>query len=353
MGVFSYLPRLAASVLIALAASSGAAAQDSQPAPMDVRLAAGWIGQVLDDVAASTEAVGHEFAAAFGALAPASEAEAAEWQARAQTQRRTTAFRTWPAAAPAPLHAAAAPALYSYGESAVSPERAARLAALRSLVPVLRAAHRSFDFAWVYLTTADGLMLIYPYVPLDEAVNNDPPTQQVFYTAADIGRRAVGWTPPYLDLVGAGMMVTASSPVFLGDELIGVAARDITLDELSMTVLARLAQSGGATALLVDGRGVAIGASAPDLRAEIEQVNSQAGSASLFYRSEAELDRLAIGAARSSTFGWVNEVVDRVIAGEGKAGGDGAQAFEAAGRAVRAAAIPSTGWFVILVSEGS
>jgi hypothetical protein len=65
--------------------------------------------------------------------------------------------------------------------------------------------------------------MIYPYLPMDQAVKNDPPTEQVFYRAADFKRRAVGWTLPYLDLVGAGLMITASYPIYAEDKLLGVA----------------------------------------------------------------------------------------------------------------------------------
>jgi hypothetical protein len=190
-------------------------------------------------------------------------------------------------------------------------------------------------------------MLIYPFVPLDGAVNNDPPNEQVYYTAADAAAREPGWTEPYLDLVGAGMMITVSSPVFAGDAQLGVASRDITLGELSTGVLARLAESGAGTAVLVDGRGLAIGASDPTLEAEIERVNNAAGTAVLFYRSEAGLSGLGIEGAAASERDWLNAAVEAVIAAAGEGGN--VAALEAGGRAVAAAAIESTGWFVVLI----
>ena len=41
---------------------------------------------------------------------------------------------------------------------------------------------------------------------------------------------------PYLDLVGAGMMVTASCPVYEDDRLLAVVSHDITLKELTKSV---------------------------------------------------------------------------------------------------------------------
>ena len=270
-------------MLLLLAGAPLAKAQDAVPNTSVVQVAAGWVDAVLADVAASTEALGEEYALLAGQRTDRpGEAEVADWEERAVTLGRTTGFRTWDDAGEEPAFQAPHPGLYSYNSSDVTPERAADLQALTTLVPVVRSAYRSLGFSWVYLTTADGLMLIYPYVPLSEAVHNDPPTEQSYYTAADLERRMVGWTDPYLDLVGAGMMVTASSPIFAADRLLGVASRDITLQELSRSILKRLAGSGGATALLVDARGMAIGASASALEAEIESVNRGAGAATLF-----------------------------------------------------------------------
>jgi hypothetical protein len=332
--------------LLLAAGAPTAIAQSGAPNSSVVRVAAGWVDTVLSDVAASAEALGQEYALLTDDYAGADTAEAADWKERAVTLGRTTGFRTWDDASPEPSFQAAYPALYSYNGSEVTPGHAAELQNLATLVPVVRSAYRSLGFSWVYLTTADNHMLIYPYVPLNEAIHNDPPTEQAYYTAADLDRRTVGWTAPYLDLVGAGMMVTASYPVFSGDRLLGVASRDITLKELSRSVLGRLAASNDATALLVDARGMAIGASARDLEAEIESVNREAGAAALFYRSQEALDALGVQPGRPSGDAWLNRVVDRIFEGGGD--DDGVTEFELDGRPVYSARIESTGWLIVL-----
>lgn len=334
--------------VLLLAEAPSATAQSGAPSTDVVRVAAGWVDTVLSDVAASAEAVGREYALLAADHADAGNADLAGWKERAATVDSTTGFRTWGEAGPEPAFQAPYPALYSYDGSEVTPELAAELQGLAALVPVVRSAYGSLGFSWVYLTTADNLMLIYPYVPLDEAVHNDPPTEQAYYTAADLDRRTVGWTAPYLDLVGAGMMVTASYPVFADDLLLGVASRDVTLKELSHSVLGRLASSSDATALLVDAQGMAIGASATDLEAEIESVNREAGAAALFYRSQKDLDALGIQPGRPSGDAWLNGVVDRVVDG-GDEDHDGVTEFELDGRPVYSARIESTGWLIILV----
>jgi len=180
-------------------------------------------------------------------------------------------------------------------------------------------------------------------------VNNAMPTRQVYYTAADFGRRAVGWTEPYLDLVGAGMMITASYPVYAGDRLLGVTSRDITLKQLSRSVLARLARGDSTSAFIIDKRGLAIDASDPGLAAELEHVNTEKKAAVLFYRSSAALAKKFEPDAVISRFHWVNEVAEQVLAKATRSGASAAIDMKIDGRRVLAARIESTGWFVVVV----
>lgn len=341
-----------ACVMAALCATPAQAADSEGARKSLVRLAADRIDAVFREVAASTRALGEEYQALTAHSVPVSEQEKAAWTARGITEGTTTAFRTWPEGAAPPAFQAAVPGFYSYRGKALSTEAVAHLRDFERLLPVFRAAYRSFDFSWVYLTTADDMMLIYPYVPLEQAVNNAPPSKQVYYTAADFARRAVGWTAPYLDLVGAGMMITASYPIYAGDRLLGVASRDITLKQLSRSVLARLDGSDAASAFIVDQRGLAIDASDPELAAEIERTNNEKKAAALFYRSPAELAKEGDRAAVASRFNWVNEVSEGVLARAAKAGGvSEAMAMEINGHSVLAARIESTGWYVVLVER--
>ncbi|MEZ5581771.1 MAG: hypothetical protein R3F37_02405 [Candidatus Competibacteraceae bacterium] len=129
------------------------------------------------------------------------------------------------------------------------------------MTPLFRAAYRTFDFSWSYFTTVDNAMLIYPFLPISEAVNNQSPTEQVYYTSADFKQRRAGWTLPYLDLVGAGMMITVSYPTYDGDTLLGVVSHDITLKQLSDSVLNHLILEDGATAYIVSDSGLVVGVS--------------------------------------------------------------------------------------------
>ena len=316
-----------------------------------VRLAADRIDTVFRDVAASTRALGDEYRRLAAHPAPVTAQDKAVWIARSTTSGSTTGFRTWPEGTSAPAFQAAVPSFYSYGGTTVTGETVTHLRDFERALPIFRAAYHSFDFSWVYLTTADGMMLIYPYVPLDEAVNNEVPTRQVFYTAADFARKSVGWTAPYLDLVGAGLMITASYPIYAGDRLLGVASRDITLRQLSQTVLTHLTRRTSASAFIIDRRGLAIDASDTALEAEIERVNSEKKDAVLFYRSSAGLAKDANPDAEVSRFAWVNEVSERVLDKARQSGVSEVIDTAVDGRKVLAARIESTGWFIVLIEQ--
>ena len=314
-----------------------------------LRLAADRIDGVFAEVAASTRALGEEVRARAERPAEVSAADVAAWRERSRSRDRIFGFRSWPADGSEPATEADYPAFYSYGRDAVTPDVVSRLELLEPLVSVVRAAYRSFDFSWVYVTTADGTMLIYPFVPLGEAVHNDPPTEQVYYRAADFAGRRVGWTDPYLDLVGAGMMITASYPIYSGDEVLGVASRDITLDELTASVLARLAGDTGSVAFLVDGRGLAIDASDPALVAELDAVNGAKKAASVFYRS-ADLSAIGGPDAVASRFTWVDRLTEQLLAAAPRAAAGEPIALEQDGRSVQAVRLATTGWLLVLAA---
>ena len=314
-----------------------------------VRLAADRIDGVLGAVADSTRALGDAYArlAADDAQEPP---DREPWLMRRSTQDSTTGFRAWPAemGSPPPFQALY-PALYSYQGETVSDAVLHQLALFERLVPTFRSAYESFPFSWVYLTTADEAMLIYPYLPLDQAVNNGTPTENGYYKAADFEQRAAGWTPPYLDLVGAGMMITASYPVYAGDRLLGVSSRDITLKELSRSVLSHLTDATGRSAVLIDRNGLAIDATDPALAAEIDQVNSKAAAAVLYFQTAAEIKRLGAKDAVASQSAEVNSAVESLLSLAERTG-DASVRLDVDGRRLLAARIEHTGWLVVLMA---
>jgi len=314
-----------------------------------VRLAADRIDSTFDAVAASTRSLGDAYrrlASAQGEQA-ASTPDSERWLARRTTQGNTTGLRTWPADLKAPpSFQAAYPGFYSYNGANLDDQVLHQLNLFEQLVPTFRAAYESFPFSWVYVTTVDDAMMIYPYLPIEQAINDRTPTQTIYYQAADFAHHAIGWTPPYLDLVGAGMMITASYPVYEGDSLLGVVSRDITLKQLAKSVLSQLTGANGSVALIVDSEGLAIGASDTALAADIDRVNAKAGAAVLYYRSDDGIDTITNRDAVASSSAEINALVEQVLA---RSGGGDTLRFELDGRHVLAAPIERTAWLLVLI----
>jgi hypothetical protein len=310
------------------------------------RLAADRIDAVLGAVADSTRALGDTYGRLAAAQGEKTPPDSERWLALRTTHGNTTGLRTWPTALTSPPAVQAPyPGFYSYKGATLSDAVLRELDLFERLVPTFRSAYESFPFAWVYVTTADDAMMIYPYVPIAEAVNDGTPTETLYYKAADFDKRAVGWTAPYLDLVGAGMMVTASYPIYQGDRLLGVMSRDITLKQLTSSVLSRLSGDRG-SALIVDGNGLAIDATDPTLAAEMDRVNAKAGTAVLYYRTEQGMKEVASKDAVGSEAAGVDALVEQVLA---KAGDGDPVRLDLDGHRVLAARIERTGWLLVLV----
>jgi hypothetical protein len=316
-----------------------------------VRLAAERIDSALEAVADSTRALGDAYRRLASVQVGQATPDSERWLARRTTQGNTTGLRSWPAALKTPpLYQEAYPAFYSYNGAKLDDQVLRELDLFEQLVPTFRAAYESFPFSWVYVTTVDNAMMIYPYLPIQQAINNDTPTQTPYYRAADFRKHAVGWTSPYLDLVGAGMMVTASYPIYDGDSLLGVVSRDITLKQLAKSVLRHLTGANDRVALIVDGDGLAIDASDPALAAEIDQINARAGAAVLYYRSADSMERITTKGAVASSSTAMNTLVEQVLA---KASDGNTVRLDLDGRRVLAAPIERTGWLLVLIRPDS
>jgi hypothetical protein len=89
--------------------------------------------------------------------------------------------------------------------------------------------------AWVYYTSKNKFINIYPWVPSAKFKFTDKLFKKEFYTLgvpATNPNRDIFWTSVYLDEAGKGVMVTAAKPVYNRDEFLGTVAIDFTLEEL-------------------------------------------------------------------------------------------------------------------------
>jgi hypothetical protein len=319
-----------------------------------VRQGADSIDAALHRLAESTSSIASDWVAARRA-ADRLDHEALEESRRSYLDEQgLTLFRSWPGELQdIPAQQSPQLAYYAYsaiGDHGLDQPALRHLAVFDRMGPILEAANQQLQGSWTYLTTADNWMLLFPFLAPEMAVNNGVPSQQVFYTAADFKTRGVGWTGPYLDLAGAGMMVTAASPAYDGNELLGVASQDITLRQISSGVLSELA-GAQSIALLVDHAGLAIAASDPGLESEIERVNAETGAARLYYLDATRLAALNDPTAVASAEEWFNRVVSAVLQDVRKGHGSAEKSMTIEGRSISAARTRSTGWWLIIADR--
>ena len=311
----------------------------------------------LEHVKESIRALAEEYVRIYDKTLPMDEAEKNLWMKQALVKGKTVSFRPV-SERREPVFQASVPAYLFYNGYNITANVTRELKAFVVLAPLFKAAYQTFHYSWVYMTTVDEAFLIYPYLPLHEAVNNLPPTKQNFYKAADFVGRNFGWQRPYLDLAGAGMMVTVSYPLYSKKTLLGVISRDMTLTQLSRRLLKPIAgRSGNLISLIVAKDGLAIAANRETATKEIERVNTQAGKAVLYYRSSQGLASLGNEKAVSSSHGLFNEAGERALACAKKDPHaeiwylnvkEGQTDYKAA-----AARVPATGWLLITIDTTS
>jgi hypothetical protein len=115
------------------------------------------------------------------------------------------------------------------------------------------------DTQWIYLTTAEGMMRLYPWASNDHYPDGWDPREIIFYTVAEPENNPsleTTWTPPYVDFAGAGWMVTVSTPI-LGSNgnFMGVMSHDITIQSLKDVALTINVLDGVGYGFLIDGEG--------------------------------------------------------------------------------------------------
>jgi signal transduction histidine kinase/CheY-like chemotaxis protein len=136
-------------------------------------------------------------------------------------------------------------------------------AALDALFPTLLAQNR--DAIAIYFINDRGFTRYYPDIGLYNIAPFDfPVTQQAFYrlaTPAYNPQRNTVWTPPYVDPANQGLLVTASTPVYDGDDFRGIIGMDISLTRLIEHLnKLKLVENGTGYAFLVDRNGHLIAA---------------------------------------------------------------------------------------------
>lgn len=112
---------------------------------------------------------------------------------------------------------------------------------------------------WVYITTPEGMMRLYPWVDNDQYPDGWDPREIIFYTVAEPGVNPSlqpRWTRPYVDYAGAGWTVTLSVPI-VGPEsqFLGIMSHDITINALKDSALNIKALDSAGYGFIIDHEG--------------------------------------------------------------------------------------------------
>jgi diguanylate cyclase (GGDEF)-like protein len=90
------------------------------------------------------------------------------------------------------------------------------------------------EYAWLYYFSNSNFLTLYPFIQnfrLEADLKNRPLFQ---YGTKQLNKeKKLFMTPPYLDTVGKGLMITLGKPVYNKDKFLGITEVDITLDRLN------------------------------------------------------------------------------------------------------------------------
>ena len=118
------------------------------------------------------------------------------------------------------------------------------------------------DTQWIYMTTPEGMMRLFPWASNDHYPDNWDPREIPFYSVAAPENNPdlmPAWTDPYVDYAGAGWMVTASTPILDdGGQFLGVMSHDVTIDSLKEIALQISVLDGVGTGFLIEDTGKVI-----------------------------------------------------------------------------------------------
>ncbi|WP_419785867.1 ATP-binding protein [Pseudodesulfovibrio sp.] len=122
-------------------------------------------------------------------------------------------------------------------DKVADPDARHRLFCLHNLGPMLRALHRRLPgAAWIYYQDVTNTAMQYPYIDQIQAITPDFDWSQ-YHTYASVEpvanpEREVRWSAPHVDYAGQGLIVPASTPVYVEDRFVGLWSIDITVDSM-------------------------------------------------------------------------------------------------------------------------
>ena len=112
--------------------------------------------------------------------------------------------------------------------------------AVWQLVPLFRLNHQQDpSLPWLYYLSAREFILLYPWAPLEQYRYDSSIQELEFWRSvipANNPRGELRWTSVYEDGAGKGLMITASAPVYVGEQFKGIVAIDVLLTEFQQVL---------------------------------------------------------------------------------------------------------------------
>ena len=309
------------------------------------------VQDLFKNVANSTKTLADQYMKIYESTASMNKAEKSAWMKKLQKTTKTASFKIYEKEME--LKDPYTSILF-FNDFNFTDDSMREFQAGLQLREIMKNMHNTFNFSWVYFTSINDMMIIYPYLPYKMSDDVYKPTQQHFYLAADFQNKTFGWEEPYVDLAGDGMMITVSYPLYKGESLLGVASRDITLDQLSSSLLKNTLIYNGTIAYIVDKSGKAISNTDEKRQTEINEVNKKDYRAILYYRNQEELKKIKKEGIINSTFSDMNEISDEVLKRYDDS--ESSISFSLEGKEryeIFAARVPITGWYIISVIPNS
>lgn len=167
------------------------------------------------------------------------------------------------------------------------------LEAAKNIKELISGIYENYKYSFVYITTFNDIVHIYPSVSLKYEKYASNATAQHWYKAADFQNKTYGWEEPYNDLGGMGQMVTVSYPFYDKEEnLKGVVSHDITIQQILNRFMKNIELYDNSTIILVSKTGKAISTNNQKYNDEIELKNKDSYKGILYYSSNNKFEEL-------------------------------------------------------------
>ncbi len=251
------------------------------------------VNDELNRVAFSTKIISDAYMRAYNALPDQTSGSLDQWKAKVHNTETSWGF--YHDGTNKPETALQSPVLTSFIDKNTPFDKdiAKQIEAADEVKHLIRGIYENYQYSWVYISTADDLVHIYPSVSLEYSSSSTAPTTKHWYLAADFENRTFGWEEPYSDLAGEGQMVTVSYPFYdQEDQLKGVTSHDIKIQQLLDSFLKDIELYENSTIIVTSQHGKAISTNNQIYNDEVEAKNKDSYRGVLYYLSANQLKLL-------------------------------------------------------------